>query len=65
MQHLLQAGEVTYGSYAGEGHTIWHVGTAVMADLTSDQYGGPSVYVGPIVRPWSLEPPTNLLQPLL
>ena len=54
IQSQLRSGEVTYSSYAGKGHTIWHVGSRIIADITSDQYGGPRVYVGPFVEPWVL-----------
>jgi hypothetical protein len=59
MQHRLQAGEATHGSYAQEGHTVWNIGKLLIADITSDQFGGPKVYVGPLIEPWSLEPPVQ------
>ncbi len=60
IRHQLQFGEVTHGSYAGEGHTFWHLGKAMLADITADQFDGPQVYVGPLIEPWSLEAPAQL-----
>ncbi|HEY5695369.1 MAG TPA: hypothetical protein VIQ80_00890 [Candidatus Saccharimonadales bacterium] len=58
LQFQLQGGEVAYGTYARKGHTFWHMGSLIV-DITSDQYGGPKVYVGPLVEPWSLQAPDS------
>lgn len=34
--------------------------TQTIADITADQFGGPSVYVGRLVLPWSSEPRIDL-----
>lgn len=58
MRYRLQDGEAVYGSYAKEGHTVLARGRIILlADITSDQFGGPTVYVGPVAEPWSLDPP--------
>ena len=38
--------------YRGEGHTVL-LGRIAMVDITADQFGGPRVYIGPMVSPWS------------
>jgi hypothetical protein len=38
--------------YKDEPHTIL-LGSLAMIDITADQFGGPRIYVGPMVRPWS------------
>lgn len=60
LRHLLHVGEPIFGSYNEHGHTIWHLGKNMIADITCDQFGGPKVYVGPLVKPWSFDPPEEI-----
>lgn len=53
VQYVLQRGEVTQGSFAGQSHTFLFLPNERIADITSDQLGGPSVYIGPYISPWS------------
>jgi hypothetical protein len=46
-------GEVRQGKYKEQQHTFLKLSDCIV-DITADQYGGPSVYVGPCVSPWSL-----------
>ncbi len=48
-------GEVINGRYSGKGHTFLRIGDTIIADITSDQFGGPRIYVGPLESPWSLK----------
>jgi hypothetical protein len=43
--------EVVRGTFSQERHTFLKVGGRIL-DITADQYGGPSVYAGPIRPPW-------------
>jgi hypothetical protein len=52
LREILAKGEVIQGSYAGEAHTYLLIDEQII-DITADQYGGPEVYVGPIISPWS------------
>ena len=61
-------GEIAHGRYEREpigphnirkSHTFWTQAetpgkTALMADITADQYGGPPIFVGSLKRPWTL-----------
>lgn len=38
-----------------KGHAFLQLG-GVIADITADQFGGPRVYVGDLVLPWSIKP---------
>lgn len=53
LRHVLQKGEIISGRYAEQKHTFLLVGMLVV-DITADQFGGPSVYVGQLRAPWSL-----------
>lgn len=55
VQYRIQDGEVVHGSYDGQGHTFVALGGLAIVDITADQFGGPAVYAGPIVSPWSLQ----------
>lgn len=46
-------GQIVQGIYGGHEHTFLLVDGTVI-DITSDQFGGPKVYVGPLQSPWSL-----------
>jgi len=54
LRHVLQQGEIVIGSYGKEPHTFLLINSETIVDITSDQYGGPKVYIGPIDYPWSL-----------
>ncbi len=52
LREVLGVGEVVQGHYGGNPHSfLMHDG--ILIDITADQYGGPSVYFGPLVPPWS------------
>ncbi len=53
LKHALGGGEITVGTYNSENHTFLVLEESVI-DITSDQYGGPSIYVGDITKPWSI-----------
>ncbi len=53
----LGAGQIVTGSYNGEKHTFLLLDGRVVVDITADQFGGPSVYIGALRKPWSLLPP--------
>lgn len=59
LKEVLQLGTVTQGKYGDEDHTFLLIGDGaekpMVADITSDQFGGPSVYVGPLQSPWTLK----------
>jgi len=52
LQHKLKAGEIINGTYGSNGHTFLLIDTLVV-DITADQFGGPSVYVGSLEKPWA------------
>jgi hypothetical protein len=51
---VLGRGVVRRGTYGAAGHTVLMVGHLIV-DITADQFGGPSVYVGTLQRPWHLD----------
>ncbi|MBS3169954.1 hypothetical protein J4210_05720 [Candidatus Woesearchaeota archaeon] len=55
LQRLLLDGKIINGKYKDNNHTFLLLEESVVVDITSDQYGGPSVYVGSLQSPWSLE----------
>jgi|SRR3989344_510467 len=48
-------GKIVNGRYKNNNHTFLLLGDSVVVDITSDQYGGPKVYVGPLQSPWLFE----------
>jgi hypothetical protein len=57
LRHQYGWGELLYGYYDGKIHTVLDLGKTVLADetiadITADQFGGPTIYVGPLVMPW-------------
>ena len=54
LQHELQEGEVVNGKYGAENHTFLLIHGDTVVDITADQYGGPSIYVGTLREPWAL-----------
>jgi hypothetical protein len=53
LKHTLGFGEVVCGEYSGQRHTFLMIGQLIV-DITADQYGGPELYIGPLVEPWSV-----------
>ena len=47
-------GEIVQGTYGKHEHTFLLVDDTVI-DITTDQFGGPKVYVGPLRSPWLLK----------
>lgn len=54
LQDKLKDGEVINGKYASKNHTFLLIKNHIIIDITADQYGGPSVFVGALKLPWSL-----------
>ncbi len=54
LRKILQTGKIVNGKYNDNDHTFLLVNEQTVVDITSDQYGGPKVYVGPLQEPWSL-----------
>lgn len=59
LREILNLGTVTQGEYLNHDHTFLLIeneqDSPTVADITSDQYGGPPVYVGPLQAPWALK----------
>ena len=55
LRKLFSDGRIVNGKYKDNNHTFLLLEDSVVVDITSDQYGGPKVYVGPLQSPWSLE----------
>ncbi len=53
LRHVLGIGEVVKGRYYGKPHTFLLVDVRIL-DITADQFGGPSVYIGDFTQPWSV-----------
>jgi len=53
LQYVLRQGEIVKGKYNGQGHTFLSLGKQIV-DITADQFGGPTVYIGPLVSPWAM-----------
>lgn len=53
IKHILKEGRIINGSYGGNNHSFLLLNNNIIIDITSDQYGGPEVYVGPLILPWS------------
>jgi hypothetical protein len=56
LQSQLKTGEIINGSYLLENgqledHSFLKVGEEII-DITADQFGGPTIYVGPLTFPW-------------
>ncbi len=58
VQQQLGEGTIVRGAYGNEGHT-YLVARGSVVDVTADQFGGPEVYVGPIVSPWRCTRPVG------
>jgi len=55
LRKLFSDGRIINGKYRDNNHTFLLLEDSIVVDITSDQYGGPKVYVGPLQGPWSLE----------
>ncbi len=55
LQHLLGTGMIVQGLYAEQPHTFLLLAGSIVVDITADQYGGPSVYAGPLTNPWQIQ----------
>lgn len=59
LREILNLGTATQGKYLDQDHTFLLIENGqdnlTIADITSDQYGGPRVYVGPLQAPWLLK----------
>jgi hypothetical protein len=60
LKHVLKKGKIVQGSYGSQNHTFLLIDKTII-DITADQYGGPSVYVGPLKYPWSLKPIRSII----
>ena len=54
IQNKLGKGELIKGKYKNQNHTFLLLENNTIIDITSDQYGGPKVYIGPLKKPWGL-----------
>jgi len=55
LKHALHRGRVVDGSYEGLEHSVLlFEPEMVILDITADQFGGPSIYLGPVIPTWSL-----------
>lgn len=59
LKEILNLGTVTQGKYRDQDHTFLLIEdeqkNPTVVDVTSDQYGGPPVYVGPLQAPWAVK----------
>lgn len=54
LQSVLNEGEVVRGKYRNEPHSFLVLENKEIVDITADQFGGPEIYYGKIVSPWTL-----------
>ena len=47
-------GEIIKGKFGDNNHSFLKLGKNIV-DITADQYGGPKVYIGPLIKPWSVK----------
>ncbi len=52
LQKLFPKSEIIIGKYKKNNHTFLLLEDAIVVDITADQYGGPTVYVGRLLKPW-------------
>ncbi|CAN5293824.1 hypothetical protein BH10PAT1_BH10PAT1_3490 [soil metagenome] len=59
LRECLHTGRIINGKYNDENHTFLLIEDVseepILVDITSDQYGGPDVYIGPVVAPWKIK----------
>ncbi len=53
LKKIFPDGKIAMGKYGENNHTFLLLDELVI-DITSDQYGGPKVYVGGLQSPWSI-----------
>lgn len=54
LRKLFSKGRIVNGKFEKNNHTFLLLDDSLVVDITSDQYGGPKIYVGPLQSPWSL-----------
>ncbi len=54
LKKVFSQGKIIQGKYKQNNHTFLLLEESIIVDITSDQYGGPSVYVGRLVKPWEM-----------
>lgn len=58
LREVLKIGRIINGNYEDNKHTFLlieiDINKILIIDITADQYGGPSIYVGPLQAPWTL-----------
>jgi hypothetical protein len=54
LKKLISDGKIIRGKYLNKNHTFLLLEDKIIVDITSDQYGGPKIYVGPIKYPYFL-----------
>lgn len=52
LRFKLGDGQIIRGKFRGHAHTFLQVEDLIV-DITADQYGGPSIYVGPLTQAWT------------
>ncbi len=55
LKRKIKDSKIVQGKYKDNNHTFIITQDNLIVDITSDQYGGPKIYVGPIKSPWCLE----------
>jgi hypothetical protein len=59
LQYVLGEGKIKKGSYKGHPHTFLIFENDLIADITADQFGGPSIYLDPLKNPWGMHHPLS------
>ena len=54
LKSLFSGSKIINGKYKNHNHTFLLLNKSIIIDITSDQYEGPKIYVGPLKSPWSL-----------
>lgn len=59
LREILKTGEIIKGKYDSNDHTFLLLenfnNKMLIVDITADQYGGPSIYVGVLQMPWKCQ----------
>ena len=50
----LRQGRIIKGKHKNDNHTFVLLKKDIIIDITSDQYGGPKVYIGELKEPWRI-----------
>lgn len=53
LRYLLGTGQLMRVRYGSHNHTVLQVDDETIMDITADQYGGPTIYIGPLASPYS------------